>query len=106
MSRVPTGNHRSAGGAAIDGRSSPLPCDSFGGGGGVSPVPAKRESFHISNDPNRDVCAASVKKMEAFGADGEEITRQVYTVYASWNKHNNWNVRFGWHSDFVQSIIL
>lgn len=77
-----TGNqYRSA-----DGRSSPLPSDSFGGGGGggggggVSPVPARRESFHISNDPNRDVCAASVKKMEAFGADGEEITRQVWFV--------------------------
>ena len=43
----------------------------------MSPVLARREGFHISSDPNRDVCAASVKKMEAFGADGEEITRQV-----------------------------
>lgn len=58
---------------------SPSPRDTLSGGGtgGVSPVPAKREGFHISNDPNRDMCAASVRKMEAFGADGEEITRQV-----------------------------
>eukprot|EP00903_Cladosiphon_okamuranus_P012027 g11292.t1 len=73
IGRVSTGNqYRSA-----DGRSSPLPSDNSGGGGRISPVPPRTESFHISNDPNRDVCAASVKKMEAFGADGEEITRQV-----------------------------
>lgn len=34
-------------------------------------------AFLISSDPRRDLCAQSVRRMEAFGVDGAEITRQV-----------------------------
>ncbi|CAM9172771.1 unnamed protein product [Ectocarpus sp. 12 AP-2014] len=76
--KVSTGNQylgfaASDGGAVPDeSQSSRIPHDSLG-----SSTPLKRDSFHISNDPSRDICAASVKKMEAFGANGQEIARQV-----------------------------
>lgn len=41
---------------------------------------ARRESFHISSEPIRDICQESVKKMEAFGVDGGEISRQVHAM--------------------------
>ncbi|CAM9548995.1 unnamed protein product, partial [Scytosiphon promiscuus] len=79
LGRISTGNQfRPPAGVGIvrDGRSSPVPHEHLIGGSFQAAV-TRRESFHISRDPTRDMCAASVKKMEAFGADGEEITRQV-----------------------------
>ncbi|CAM9176610.1 unnamed protein product, partial [Hapterophycus canaliculatus] len=78
LGRVSTGNqYQPAVGLGVvrDGRSSPSLHERLSGGGFQAAT--KRESFHISSDPTRDMCAASVRKMEAFGADGEEITRQV-----------------------------
>ncbi|CAB1099993.1 unnamed protein product [Ectocarpus sp. CCAP 1310/34] len=89
--RVSTGNQypglaASDGGAvADDSQSSRIPHDSLG-----SSTPLKRDSFHISNDPTRDICAASLKKMEAFGANGEEIARQV----SLFKKHDMMLVHF------------
>lgn len=71
MGRVSTGNQYRPASAGAD-RRLPLPQNVFGCASG-----ARRESFHISTDPTRDMCAESVRRMEAFGADGREITRQV-----------------------------
>lgn len=79
LGRISTGNQyrpASAVGVVRDGRSSPLPHERLSVGSFQAPQ-TRKESFHISADPTRDMCAASVRKMEAFGADGEEITRQV-----------------------------
>ena len=40
----------------------------------------RRNRFLISKDPADDLCPKSMKKMEAFGADAEEIARQVMFI--------------------------
>lgn len=66
--RVEAGNGSSP--LAIKGRESQQREEGARGTGCVA-------AFHISSDPRRDLCAQSVKRMEAFGVDGGEITRQV-----------------------------
>ena len=56
----------------------PSPSDSV-----VSYSPAttsRKNKFLISTDPADDLCPKSMKRMEAFGADAGEITRQVISV--------------------------
>lgn len=41
---------------------------------------SSRAGFHISTDPARDMCAECVTRMEAFGADRAEITKQARAI--------------------------